>query len=112
MTKVAYELDAYEQEIFDAFESGTLKPIPLEKEERAKLQQMAADTLAKTRRVNIRMTAMTLEGMQAKAAVEGLPYQTLMASVLHKYASGRLVDSSLLYAQRSAPRSRNRLAAA
>jgi hypothetical protein len=49
MTKVAYELDAYEQEIFDAFESGTLKPLPLEKQERAKLQLMAADSLAKNR---------------------------------------------------------------
>jgi predicted DNA binding CopG/RHH family protein len=43
--------------------------------------------------VNIRISAMDLEGMQARAAEEGLPYQTLIASVLHKYASGRLVDS-------------------
>ena len=92
MNNTPYKLDDYEQEIFDAFEAGTLKPVKLEKEERERFQKMAAETLAKTRRVNIRMSAMTLEGMQARAAEEGLPYQTLMASVLHKYASGRLVD--------------------
>lgn len=92
MIKQNYQLDAYEQEIFDALEGGTLKAVKNQKTEIAYLQQMAAETLAKTRRVNIRMSAMTLEGMQAKAAEEGLPYQTLMASVLHKYASGRLVD--------------------
>ena len=112
MRKQDYVLDEYEQEIFDAVEAGTLKPVKNEKEEIAYLKQMAANTLAKTRRVNIRMTAMTLEGMQAKAAVEGLPYQTLMASVLHKYASGRLVDSSLLYPKRSAAKGRSRLATA
>jgi predicted DNA binding CopG/RHH family protein len=99
MNKPDYELDAYEQEILDAFESSTLKPVPLDKEERERFRQMATETLAKTRRVNIRMTSMTLEGMQAKAAEEGLPYQTLMASVLHKYASGRLVDSLSLAAR-------------
>ena len=66
-----YELDAYEQEIFDAFESGVLKPVRNQKAEIAYLQQMAAETLAKTRRVNIRMSAMTLEGMQARAAERG-----------------------------------------
>ena len=55
-------------------------------------RQMAANALAKNRRVNIRISAMDLEGMQARAAEEGMPYQTLIASVLHKYASGRLVD--------------------
>jgi predicted DNA binding CopG/RHH family protein len=42
--------------------------------------------------VNIRLSSMDLEGLQAKAAQEGLPYQTLIASVLHKYVSGRLVN--------------------
>jgi predicted DNA binding CopG/RHH family protein len=100
MNKQNDTLDAYEQEIFDAFEAGTLKPVKNQKAEISYLQQMAAETLAKTRRVNIRMSAMTLEGMQARAAEEGLPYQTLMASVLHKYASGRLVDG---FSRQSAP---------
>ena len=111
MNKQDYELDAYEQEILDAFESGTLKPVPLEKAERERFRQMATETLAKTRRVNIRMSAMTLEGMQARAVEEGLPYQTLMASVLHKYASGRLVDGLQVKPVRSIRASRQSAAA-
>jgi len=49
--------------------------------------------LSKSRRVNIRISAFDLEGLQARAAAEGMPYQTLMASVLHRYISGRLVAS-------------------
>jgi predicted DNA binding CopG/RHH family protein len=43
-------------------------------------------------RVNIRIARRDLEGIQKRALAEGIPYQTLIASVLHKYVSGRLVD--------------------
>ena len=51
---------------------------------------MAAATFRKDRRVNIRISSKDLEAIQKRALEEGLPYQTLMASVLHKYATGRL----------------------
>lgn len=51
----------------------------------------ARQTLKKNRRVNIRVSQMDLEGIQTKAFEEGLPYQTLMSSVLHKYVTGSLV---------------------
>ena len=61
-------------------------------------------TLLKNRRVNIRISAIDLEGLKAKAAAEGLPYQTMMASVLRKYVSGRLVDGPARLAGRSSGR--------
>ena len=61
-------------------------------------------TLLKNRRVNIRISAIDLEGLQAKAAAAGLPYQTMMTSVLRKYVSGRLVDGPARLAGRSSGR--------
>ncbi|HVT05448.1 MAG TPA: CopG family antitoxin [Thermoanaerobaculia bacterium] len=50
----------------------------------------AKATLRKNRRINIRINEADLEAIQERALEEGIPYQTLMASVLHKYATGRL----------------------
>ena len=55
---------------------------------------MASAALAKNKRVNIRISSRDLDDLQARAAEEAIPYQTLMASVLHKYVTGRLVESS------------------
>ncbi len=82
----------YEAEIARSFEKGEWKPVKNLKKEMERYRDAAAETLLKNRRVNIRISAMDLEGLQAKAAEEGLPYQTLMASVLHRYVSGRLVE--------------------
>ena len=82
----------YEAEILRSFEKGEWNPVKNLKKEVGRYGEAAAETLLKNRRVNIRISAIDLEGLQAKAAAEGLPYQTLMASVLHKYVSGRLVD--------------------
>lgn len=54
----------------------------------------AKNTLRKDKRVNIRMTERDLVRLQKKAMDEGLPYQTLISSVLHKYIEGRLVEAS------------------
>lgn len=86
----------YEAEILRSFEKGEWKPVKNLKKDLALYREAAAETLLKNRRVNIRISAIDLEGLQAKAAAEGLPYQTLMASVLHKYVSGRLVDGPAL----------------
>ena len=83
----------YEADILRSFERGEWKPVKNQERALARYRASAVETLLKNRRVNIRISAMDLEGLQAKAATEGLPYQTLMASVLHKYVSGRLVDS-------------------
>ncbi|MBP1150703.1 MULTISPECIES: hypothetical protein [Methylocaldum] len=63
---------------------------------------IASASLAKDKRVNIRISSRDLEDIQAKAAEEGIPYQILMASVLHKYVTGRLVETPPSPTRRSA----------
>ena len=70
-------------------ENGDRPAISLARE-RIRYAQQAAATFKKDRRVNIRISSRDLEAIQKRALEEGLPYQTLMASVLHKYATGRL----------------------
>ena len=85
------KLDAYEQEVLKAFESGKLNSVA-SRSELDKLKASARATAIKDRRVNIRLSSVDLGDIQVKAMEEGVPYQTLIASVLHKYVSGRLVD--------------------
>ena len=98
----------YEADVLRSFEKDEWKPARNLKKEIERYRMAAVETLLKNRRVNIRISAMDLEGLQARAAEEGLPYQTLMASVLHKYVSGRLVDEPTLAAARSSVRGTRR----
>ncbi len=86
------KLDAEEQEILDAFEAGTLKRSANAKAEIKRHQEYAAATLQKDSRINIRLSSKDLRSLQKRALQEGLPYQTLIASLLHKYVEGRLVE--------------------
>lgn len=81
------KLDPEEQEITEAIESGKLKLKPVSRQERKRLQAIARYTLEKTRNINIRLSERDLLRLKAKAMEEGIPYQTLAASLLHKYAS-------------------------
>jgi len=87
MTKI----DAYELEILGAFEKGKLKSVAT-KAELSRFKAAARATGIKDRRVNIRLSSGDLSDIQAKALEEGVPYQTLIASVLHKYVTGRLAE--------------------
>lgn len=100
-----------EQEILASFERGEWKPVRNQKREIARLRTAAEATLLKNKRVNIRISSRDLEGLQAKAAEEGVPYQTLMASVLHKFVSGRLVETQRRITTRSSRTARKRAAA-
>ncbi len=84
----------YEEDIFRSFEKGEWRSVPNLKDEIERYASSAAATLSKDKRINIRLSSRDLEDIQMRAAEEGLPYQTLIASVLHKYASGRLVDTA------------------
>jgi len=86
-------VDAYEREILTAFEKGKLKSVAT-KAELEKFRATARATAVKDRRVNIRLSSIDLNDIQVKALEEGMPYQTLIASVLHKYVSGRLVEKT------------------
>ena len=83
--------DAYDKEIIGAYEKGQLKSVAT-KAELAKLKAAARTTAVKDRRVNIRLSSSDLQDVQVKAMQEGVPYQTLIASVLHKYVTGRLTE--------------------
>ena len=85
------KLDAYEAEVLAAYESGKLKAVAT-KAELARMRAAARATAIKDRRVNIRLSSGDLHDIQAKALEEGMPYQTLIASILHKYVSGRFAE--------------------
>ena len=84
-------IDIKEEEILTAFEKGQLKSVAT-KTELAKFKAAARATAIKDRRVNIRLSSGDLNDIQVKALEEGIPYQTLIASVLHKYVTGRLSE--------------------
>ena len=84
-------IDHDESELLDAFERGQLKSVAT-KSELARLKVAARATGLKDKRVNIRLSSGDLSDIQVKALEEGIPYQTLIASVLHKYVTGRLTE--------------------
>ncbi len=88
-------LTTEERAISDAFDAGQLKSIKNVKKEIAKYQKIATTTLKKDKRINIRISTSDLNMIRRRAVEEGLPYQTLIASVLHKFASGTLTNPKL-----------------
>lgn len=89
MTKI----DDYEAFVLAAFEGGMLKSVAT-RGEMSRMKAAARATALKDRRVNIRMSSSDLQDIQVKAMEEGLPYQTLISSVLHKYVTGQLTASA------------------
>lgn len=90
--------------LLEAYEAGELVSAGPTKAELKKFRDAARATLAKDRRVNIRLSSSVLTGIQTRAAEEGLPYQTLIASVLHKYVTGRLTERHIPLVARSGRR--------
>ena len=93
--------DAFEKEILEAHEKGELKSTSPSKAKLAKFKATATATFLKEKRGNIRLSSPDLMDIQSRALEEGMPYQTLIASVLHKFVSGRLVESSPTLTSRS-----------
>ncbi|MBI5559582.1 MAG: hypothetical protein HY885_18320 [Deltaproteobacteria bacterium] len=85
------KLNREDQELLEAFEAGEFKP-DLTDERRTQLAKLAGETIRKDKRINIRISTRDLEALQRRATEEGLPYQSLVSSVLHKYVSGGLKD--------------------
>jgi len=88
------KLDKEEQDILDSFERGEWKSVKNVKQEIEKHQQYARQTLKKDKRVNIRISSRVLDELQARAIEDGIPYQTLISSILHRFITGRLVEKS------------------
>ncbi|MCD4755258.1 MAG: antitoxin [Deltaproteobacteria bacterium] len=86
------KFDEEELQILHDFERGEFESIRNFREEKRKLEEAARKTLQKDRRINIRISSRDLERIQKKAAKEGIPYQTLISSTLHKLVSGKLKE--------------------
>lgn len=78
-----------EKALLDAVESGEFESV-LNEKRRRELERAAADTFRKDKRINIRISNRDLMAVQARALEEGIPYQTLVSSIIHKYVSGSL----------------------
>lgn len=89
------KIDKYEDEVLSVFEKGKLKSVATEAE-LAKFKAAARTTAVKYRRVNIRLSSGDFSDIQVKALEQGMPYQTLIASVLHKYVTGHLAERSVV----------------
>jgi predicted DNA binding CopG/RHH family protein len=88
------KLTKEEKDILESVENGEWETVPNFKQEAKRYQEAARATLRKDKRVNIRMTERDLVHLQKKAMEEGLPYQTLISSVLHKYINGNLREKA------------------
>ncbi len=85
-------LDPEEREILESLERGELVSVPNVEKEIEFARQAARNTFNKTKRVNLRMTERDFNLAHSRAREEGIPYQTLLSSVIHKYLSGRLTE--------------------
>lgn len=104
------KLDKFEADILADYEHGELKSTSPKKSDLAKFKAAASATFIKDKRINIRLSSPDLMDIQARALEEGIPYQTFIASVLHKYASGRLVEKPSSLTSRSTGRSERKCA--
>lgn len=90
-----YVLDREEEKILDAFEKGKLKRVKNFEQEKKRFQAITRNTLNKNRNINIRLSERDLHKIKVKAAEDGIPYQTLVGSVLHRFANKETNSSSL-----------------
>lgn len=81
-----------EKEIVKSFEKGEWVPVPDLSKRRKELMRYARNTLKKDKRLNIRISERDLIELQRKAIREGLPYQTFVSSIIHKFINGTLVE--------------------
>ncbi|MBT3321691.1 MAG: antitoxin [Anaerolineae bacterium] len=92
MTENKLNLTKEEKDILLSYEADEWKSVENHKVSASKYEEYADATFKKDRRVNIRISTKNLEALQEKALEEGIPYQTLISSILHKYISGRLLE--------------------
>jgi len=89
-TDFGYELDDYEAEIEEAFDKGGFKSVPNVKQEIERYRGYAKAMLDKTKNINIRISQGDLFNLKSKAEQQGIPYQTLISSLLHQYSNNKI----------------------
>ena len=87
-------LDAEENEFLESYDRDEWQSVSDIKSESDRYRSYASATFKKDKRVNIRISEKDLVAIQKKALEEGIPYQTLISSILHKYISGRLAEKN------------------
>lgn len=92
------KLDKEEQELLSSIERKEWKRVKNYDKELAHLRRDAIQTLKKDQRISIRLAKYDLDAIKVKAVNEGIPYQTLIASLIHKYISGRMTDKAIAWA--------------
>ena len=88
--KNSLKLDREEVKILQDFERGELTSINNFKEAKRQLEEAAHEFLQKDKRINILISSRDLNSLQKRATKEGMPYQTLISSTLHKFVTGKL----------------------
>ena len=88
------KLNTEEKEILKAFEKGELKRAKNVTTELEQHKLIAEATFKKDARINIRLSSRDLRALQVRALKEGVPYQTLVSSVLHKFIDGQLIEKN------------------
>ncbi len=86
------KLNKEEKEILKAYEKSNFSSVPNLRKETRKYREYAKATLQKNKRINIRISERDLIHIQRKAVEEGLPYQTFISSILHKFITGHLIE--------------------
>ncbi len=94
MSKNKLKFDEEELKILRDFERGEFESIKNFQNEKKQLEEAAGSTLMKNKRINIRISSRDLTRIQKKAAIEGIPYQTLISSTLHKFITGKLKEKA------------------
>lgn len=87
------KLDKYEKDILESYENDEWVAVKDSKDIKRRFAEYAKNTFKKNKRINIRISEKDLAELKVKSLEEGMPYQTLISSILHKYISGKLVDS-------------------
>jgi predicted DNA binding CopG/RHH family protein len=88
------KLTKEEKKILDSFEKGEWVPVRNLSKRKTELMRYARNTLKKDKRLNIRISERDLNELQRKAAIEGLPYQTYVSSIIHKFINGKLIEAN------------------
>ncbi|MFQ6066798.1 MAG: antitoxin [bacterium] len=83
-----------EKKLIDSIEKGEWRSISKLQEEIEKSKKIAKKTLRKDQRMNIRISKKDLNALKVKAIEEGIPYQTLISRLIHKYVSGSLIEKT------------------
>ncbi|RKY80197.1 antitoxin [candidate division KSB1 bacterium] len=86
------KFDSYEKDILKSYEKDEWVSVDNPEEKKEEYAQYAKSTFLKNKRINIRISEKDFIDIKQRSLEEGLPYQTLISSIIHKYVSGKLTE--------------------